>query len=687
METASAGGDAALMVRAADAIAAEFDVDPLVAKAAMLDKFGQGAPTESRIKSFVEAVEPVIDEAVAADRPDVALKLASTAHQACQGPAGREYRKAMYDLRNEIQQLHRQWQVIERARTDVASDPRDAAAQLVLGRHLCFAKNDWTAGLPHLVQCSDEALKSLAKRDVDSPETADAQAALADAWWDHADRQDESDDKTAAASCRTHAAGWYRRALPELSGLAKIKAEQRLKEAAATAPLVPAPPAPVVAVSAELYLRQFLEAVARAKPVNLGPAVNSSGGDGHPALSADGCTLLFVSPRSPGLGHDDLWMCQRGSRDEPFGMPENLGPSVNSSTLDRGPALSADGRLLLFCSSRPGGLGKLDLWMCARSAASKPFGAPVNFGPQINTSADDCAPTLSADGLTLIFASDRPGGVGSQDLWACVRRSPEARFGPPVNLGPPVNSAAKDASPTLSADDSLLLFSSDRPGGSGSDDLWVSARSLSDSRFGPPVNLGPTINSSSVDREPVLSSDGRLLLFDSNRGGGFGEYDLWMMELEPDVGLSPPARAEEPTGREPPTSSSGGASPDERLRKLLEAVARAKPVNLGRPVNSGEWDDDPALSPDGCTLLFSSWRRGGFVGPDLWMCTRASLNEPFGSPVDLGPSVNASQRDLGPALSSDGRLLLFCSKRPGGLGKADLWMIQLDPPLDMSEKE
>ena len=101
-----------------------------------------------------------------------------------------------------------------------------------------------------------------------------------------------------------------------------------------------------------------------------------------------------------------------------------------------------------------------------------------------------------------------------------------------MNLGPTVNSSSKDTGSSISTDGLLLYFVSDRPGGYGEYDIWVTRRaSLSDS-WGPPVNLGPTVNSSSSDGGPSISADGSTLFFHSKRPGGFGEAGLWQVSLK-----------------------------------------------------------------------------------------------------------------------------------------------------------
>lgn len=537
MELASAGGDAAMMLRAAGAIAAEFDVDSLSVRANILNSFGEGARTESRVKSLVESIEPVIDEALETDRCDIALELASTAYEMCLGSAGEEYRKAVYERRKEVQEFHEQWKACQEALTELAAAPSNAEAHLAVGVYWCFTRGDWQQGLPHLVQGSDEPLKVLADRDLQTPEDPDEQLALGDAWWD----QSAIQDGIAATACLARAAHWYREALPRLAGLPKLKAERRLEEFAgqkqedgSVSEKTEGSPRTREehAQSPEERLRQFTEALRNARPVNLGPDINTNKYDSGPALSADGCTLVFHSNRPGGLGESDLWMSVRDTKDDPFGSPVNLGPGVNTGGSERSPVLSANGRLLLFDSDRPGGIGKVDLWMCGRQSPHEPFGTPVNLGRAANSKEWDFGSVLSTDGMTLLFASFRPGGLGGSDLWMCVRKSAKQPFGLPINMNSPVNTKASEGSPTLSSDGLWLLFHTSRPGGSGKTDLWMSARASKSESFGSPFNLGPTINSREDDYTPALSSDGRLLLFSTDRPGGQGDRDLWMVELE-----------------------------------------------------------------------------------------------------------------------------------------------------------
>ena len=126
-----------------------------------------------------------------------------------------------------------------------------------------------------------------------------------------------------------------------------------------------------------------------------------------------------------------------------FGTPTNLGPTVNTSAFDGVPSISADGLELYFSSGRPGGYGSLDIWVTTRPTKDDPWGTPVNLGSTVNSGYDDPTPSISTDGLTLYFSSNRPG-EGGYDLWLTTRATKQDPWGEPVNLGPTVNSSAQE---------------------------------------------------------------------------------------------------------------------------------------------------------------------------------------------------------------------------------------------------
>ncbi len=279
-----------------------------------------------------------------------------------------------------------------------------------------------------------------------------------------------------------------------------------------------------------------------------------------------------------------------------WGTHTELEPIVQSGSDDAGPSLSADGLSLFFFSNRPGGYGGYDLWVTTRASISEPWETPVNLSPTINSSAHETEPSISADGLLLYFADGvhfqsvpRPGGFGQSDIWVVSRATTSDPWDAPVNLGPNVNTGAKEGGPTTTSDGLVLIFDSDRSGGRGHD-LWMSTRPTVYDPWSAPVNLGPTVNSSAIDAEPSVSPNGLMLFFMSNRtGGAYGDYKIWV------------------TTR-PSISDDFGT-----------------PVDLGSPINSSAIDATPGIAPNGLTLLFMTERATSHNAGDIWQVSIAPV--------------------------------------------------------------
>jgi hypothetical protein len=267
---------------------------------------------------------------------------------------------------------------------------------------------------------------------------------------------------------------------------------------------------------------------------------------------------------------------------------------------------------------------------------------PENLGADVNSAFEDFAPHLSSDGLALYLTSTRPESLGGEDLWVVRRASRHDAWGPATNLGPAINTAANERSPALSVNGRLLFFGTDRPGGSGGFDIWLSWRADPNDDFGwqPPVNVGTGINSASTDAgpsflEPRTSSRMPQIFFGSARPGGLGGLDIY-------VGSVP----------------GGWSGPPLLLAEL----------------SSPQLDLTPAVRGDGLEIIIGSTRPGTLGGLDLWRSFRKSVDQPWSTPENLGPTINTEFLEAFPALSFDGEALLFQSARPGGFGGSDLYM-------------
>jgi len=194
-------------------------------------------------------------------------------------------------------------------------------------------------------------------------------------------------------------------------------------------------------------------------PVNVGPTVNSSSDESMPGISADGLELFFQSKRSGGAGDWDIWVTTRPTKEDPWEEPVNLGPPVNSNSLEGGPRLSADGLTLCFSSNRPGSTGEWDLWVTTRAMIGGEWSEPVSLMSAGYSS-------ISTDGLVIFLMDD------NLDLLMAQRKSTEEPFGPAVRLPSQINTSRVEGAPCISHDGSALYFSSNNSGGYGQNDTW-----------------------------------------------------------------------------------------------------------------------------------------------------------------------------------------------------------------------
>ena len=268
---------------------------------------------------------------------------------------------------------------------------------------------------------------------------------------------------------------------------------------------------------------------------------------------------------------------------------------------------------------------------------------PINL-TGLNSTAMDQAPAVSKDGLSLYFHSNRLGGQGGNDIYVSQRASDDDAWGPPANLGSTVNSVDLESRPTLSRDGHWLFFSSNRPGGfTPGLDLWASYRQHVHDDFGwePPVHLGAGVNagsSSEIEASYVENDEGGapLLYFVSERPGGLGGFDIYVSELLADGTWGAAAHV-------PALSST---APDQSV--------------------SVRFDGLEAFIVKGIAPL-----PAGF---DVWVSTRASTFDEWSEPVKLPAPVNSTSLDTSAEISADRLTLYFESSRPGGRGAADLWM-------------
>ena len=254
----------------------------------------------------------------------------------------------------------------------------------------------------------------------------------------------------------------------------------------------------------------------------------------------------------------------------------------------------------------------------------------------LNTAALDGCPIQSPDGLRLYLASNRPGGLGGLDIWVAERATTDAAWGAPTNMGEPVNSTADDFCPTPVRGEGLLFVSREAlPGACGQGDIYFTRHNRRH-RWSEPRHLGcsPAGPNTAMDEQgpSYVNVDGRELLYFSSG---------------PDVFVSE---------RQADGSFAAGT-----------AIAE---------LNGTASDIQPNVRKDGRELYFASndgARPGAVGGFDIYRTTRASLDDAWSTPVNVGAAVNTPDNETRPSLSWDARQLLF-GIAPGPEGSTDIFV-------------
>jgi Tol biopolymer transport system component len=263
------------------------------------------------------------------------------------------------------------------------------------------------------------------------------------------------------------------------------------------------------------------------EPENAGPVINTAFFDEHPEASPNDLSLWLS-------GGGELWISQRNSLQEPFGPRINAGAAINhAGAWDSEPSLTADGLQLFFCSDRDTTDKDMNLWSCTRGSLSDPWSPAVRLNSEVNSLGWDLCPAVSADGKTLLFSSGREGGQGNSDIWLASRSTTSDEFSGVINLGPEINSPGDERDAFLSNDGLTLLFSSRRRGSRGKHDLYYATRPASNVPFGKAISIGGVVNTVSDENGPCLSESGRAIYFYSDRPGGLGYADIWISRRVP----------------------------------------------------------------------------------------------------------------------------------------------------------
>lgn len=253
------------------------------------------------------------------------------------------------------------------------------------------------------------------------------------------------------------------------------------------------------------------------------------------------------------------------------------------------------------------------------------WSAPVHLGPVVNSPSNELSPELSSDGLALYFGSNRPGGFGFNDIWVSTRASTDDPWGAPEHMAV-LSSTGGDNGVHISRDGHWLYLTSSRTadGSQGGNDLWVSYRQDVHDPFawGTPQNIGTPVNGPGADLAGSIAGP-EFYFFRADQGTALNG-DIWL--------------------------------------SVMQGHTFGEPV-LVADLNTSAHEGKPSVRFDGREIVFFSNRGDGNF--DLWHSTRRGAGQPWSEPVEL-VALNSAQNDSRPSLSPDGSVLLFDSTRPGG---------------------
>lgn len=275
----------------------------------------------------------------------------------------------------------------------------------------------------------------------------------------------------------------------------------------------------------------------------------------------------------------------------------------------------------------------------------------VNIGASINTKFPEFAPVISADESIMIFTSRREGSTGGgldetgeyyEDIYMTERQK-NGEWGPPQNIGTNINTEGHDASIGLSVDGKELFIYKDNNAG----DIYFCKLKKGEG-WSKPADISDNINTKHGETSVCISPDGSTIFFTSDKEGGFGGFDIYMSKLE-------------------------------------KSGKWGKAINLGPTINTSDHEESPFLDFDGKSLHFSSKAHKGMGGYDIFKSVYDSTTNKWSEPENLGYPINTADDDIYFVLSGDGRHGYYASVREDGFGEKDIYMIIMPERKDYKD--
>ncbi len=356
------------------------------------------------------------------------------------------------------------------------------------------------------------------------------------------------------------------------------------------------------------------------EPKNVGSGINTKALEYFPSITIDGKEMVFNRRVN---GDEDFYVSRVDNGKWTDAVPIN--GSINTTMNEGAQTISQDGQLLIFTGCNyPNGAGSCDLYVSYRNKNNE-WTEPQNIGLSINTDFWESNPSLSPDKKDLYFSSNRPGGFGGKDIWVSHKNN-KGYWGKPENAGPVINTKDDETCPFIHADNQHLYFNSNGHEGYGMSDLFVSSKNDS-GNWMKPKNLGYPINTINDEGSLIVSSDGKTSFYASDFGNAENGLDIYSFELREDI-------------RPFKTLWVKGHVYDKKSLKGLPSTVELADINNNKNISIIQTDEDGnyfLTLPVGKTYSFNVNRKGYLFHSNNFTLDKNILDSFYNLDIALNP--------------------------------------------------
>lgn len=359
--------------------------------------------------------------------------------------------------------------------------------------------------------------------------------------------------------------------------------------------------------------------------VNEGDAVNSPLSEYFPSLTIDQKQIIVTRKVRGGMDED---FYASSKKDSVWTTAAPLPGEINTPMKEGAQQISQDGKWLVYTGQYPDGYGNFDIYVSVHTPQG--WSARMNAGPKVNSTFWESAPCLSPDKSELYFSSNRPGGYGGIDLYVS-RMMANGKWSEAVNLGPNINTAGDETGPYMHADNQTLYFTSNGHPGYGGEDIYMAKRT--EDGFAKPYNLGFPINTIHNESTLTVTADGSKAYYASDREDSRGGMDIYHFDLKPSI-------------RPLPTTWVQGKVYDTITGKGLSAVVELIDLESKRLVSQVETEGDGTYLttlPYGKTYAFNVNKKGYLFHSARFALTDSFRQTHFDMDIPLKPFVTGSK--------------------------------------------